>query len=105
MKIKLNKLPGVFLITAFAIAPSVSSACAWHMFSMLDFHLDASVANDDKGVNDDQQSAADPKTPAHSPRVFGVNSFSKLHIRSLESNTTEMNMPSVNPTSAYKTIP
>lgn len=104
MKIKLNKLPGVFLITAFAIAPSFSSACAWHMFSMLDFHLDTSVANDDKVVNDAQQSAAELNAPAHPPRVFGGNSFSKLNIRSLESNATEVNMPSVNPTSAYKAV-
>lgn len=105
MKIKLNKLPGIFLITAFAIAPSVSSACAWHSFSMLDLHLDTSVANDDKAVNDTQQSAADPKTPTHSPKAFGGNSFSKLNIRSLESNATEVNTSSVNPTSVYKAVP
>ena len=105
MKIKLNKLPGVLLITAFTIAPSLSSACAWHMFSMLDFDLDTSVASDDKAVNDTQQSTADPKTPAHSPRVFGGNSFSKLNIRGLESNAAGVNMPSVHPTPAYKAVP
>lgn len=105
MKIKLNKLPGIFLIIAFAIAPSVSSACAWHMFSMFDIHADTSVASDDKAVNETQQSAADSKTPPHSPRVFGGNSFSKLNMRGLESNATEVNMPSVHPTPAYKAVP
>lgn len=105
MKIKLNKLAGVFLMTVFAIAPSVSNACAWHMFSMLDFHLETSVANDGTAVDDTKQSAADPNTPAHSPRAFGGKSFSKLNMQSLESNATEVNMPSVNPTSASKAVP
>lgn len=105
MKIKLNKFAGVFLMTIFAIAPSVSSACALHMLSMLYFHRDTSFDIDDKTMDPTQQSAADPNTPAHSPRVFGGNSFSKLNIRSLEPNATEVNMQSVNPTSAYKAVP
>lgn len=111
MEIKLKKLAGVFLMTAFAIAPSVSNACAWHMFSMFDIHADTSVTNDDKALDDkavddtQQPAAAGSNTPAHSPRLFGGNSFSRLVMRGLESNAAEVNMPSVDSTSEYKTVP